>query len=73
MKILKIIWKAILVIVVIALILAAIVFLFLNFAPSVGKSPDKKERTEFEGRSKRYYDGQFHNASEVRTMSGVPS
>ena len=69
-KTLRKIWKAVLVFAVMALVLAAAVFLFLNFYPSVGKSPNRKERAELEGRSKRYFDGQFHNENEVRTMSG---
>ncbi|MBQ3373403.1 MAG: MBL fold metallo-hydrolase [Oscillospiraceae bacterium] len=71
MKLLKCAGKAILIIVVTLVILAAIVFLFLNFSPSVGKAPGKSERAELEKRSKHYYDGKFHNENAVTTMTGA--
>ena len=70
MKILRIAGKAILIIVLVAVILAAMILMFLNFYPSVGKSPDKNERAALEGRSKQYHDGQFHNENEISTMTG---
>ena len=70
MKLLKYTGKAILIIALTVAILAAIVYLFLNFYPSVGKVPDKSERAELEKRSKHYDDGQFHNENAVATMTG---
>ena len=70
MKLLKYAGKAILIIALTAVMLAAIILLFLNLYPSVGKYPDKNERAELGKRSKHYSDGQFHNENAVTTMTG---
>ena len=70
MKLLKHAGKAILIIALVVVILAAIILLFLNLYPSVGMYPDKGERAELEKRSKHYYGGQFHNENAVATMTG---
>ena len=70
MKVLRAAGKVILALLLLLLILAASILLFLNFCPSVGKTPDKAEREALEGKSKQYRDGQFRNAGEVSTMSG---
>lgn len=69
-KILRSAGKILLILVLAVIILTAIVILFLNFCPSVGKTPDENERAEFERKSRRYENGQFHNENEVSTMTG---
>ena len=44
--------------------------LFLWFYPSVGNYPDGKECRSFADRTDLFFDGQFHNEEDVRTMSG---
>ena len=70
MKIWKTAGKIILALTLTVVLLAVIVLVFLYTWPSVGKAPDKAERAELEGKSKRYYDGQFHNENAVSTMTG---
>ena len=70
MMILKIAGRVLLMIALVVVILAAAVFLFLRFWPSVGKLPNRDEREALAGRLKRYDSGQFHNENEVSTMSG---
>ncbi len=72
-SVLKTAGKWVLILVLAIVLLAAVVLLFLNFWPTVGKIPDKEERAELEGRSKRYQDGRFHNENEVSTMTGKAS
>ena len=67
---LRMITKGILILVLAAAALAAAVLAFLYLWPSVGRMPDRAERAELERSSMHYYDGQFHNENEVRTMIG---
>lgn len=72
-NVLKTVGKWVLILVLAVILLAAVVLLFLNFWPTVGKVPDKEEREELEERSKRYQNGRFHNENEVSTMTGSSS
>ena len=69
-KILKICGKVLLGIVIALLVVILIVWLFLNFYPSVGKTPNKKMQESFAKKTNRFYDGQFHNENEFTVMTG---
>ena len=69
-KVLKSLGKGILAAALVLVILAVTVLLFLRFWPSVGKFSDREERAALEEKSKRYYDGKFHNEKAVSTMTG---
>ena len=61
------VFKAILILALTAVIAAAVGLAFLRFWPSVGRMPD---RDELEQRSVHYQDGKFHNEHETTTMTG---
>ena len=64
------VFKAIVILVLAAVILAAVGLAFLRFWPSVGKTPGRDERAELERISAHYRDGKFHNEHETPTMTG---
>ena len=64
------VFKAILILALAAVIAAAAGLAFLRFWPSVGRMPDRDERSELEQRSVHYQDGKFHNEHETATMTG---
>ena len=64
------VFKAIAILVLAAVIVAAVGLAFLRFWPSVGRGPDKNERAELERRCAHYSDGAFHNEHETATMTG---
>ncbi len=66
------VFKAILILALIAVIAAAVGLAFLRFWPSVGRTPDRDERAELERRCAHYSDGAFHNEHETATMTGKP-
>ena len=66
------VFKAILILALAVVILAAVGLAFLRFWPSVGRTPDRDERAELEQRSMHYQDGKFHNEHETSTMTGKP-
>lgn len=45
-------------------------WLFLNFYPSVGKTPSKEMQATFAQKTEWFYDGQFHNENEFTVMTG---
>ena len=69
MNLLKIFGKIIIIIICLIIVIALIAVLFLMFYPSVGKLPDKAARDEFATKTKRYYDGKFHNENDTSTMT----
>ena len=70
MKIMKTAFIVILALLIVLLFIAAAVFLFLRFFPSVGKVPDKDEQKLLQEKSGQYDAGSFHNENTVRTMTG---
>ena len=70
-KILKICGKILLGIVITVLIIILGVLLFLEFWPSVGKTPDKKMLESFVKKTELFYDGQFHNENAYSVMTGT--
>ena len=66
------VFKAILILALIAVLLFAVGLAFLRFWPSVGRTPDRDERAELEQRCAHYSDGAFHNEHETATMTGKP-
>lgn len=70
MKWLKILVRIILAAAALLLLIVAAVILFLYFYPPVGQLPGKNEQAALEKESDRYFDGQFHNANAVNTMTG---
>ena len=71
MKALKICGKVLLCILVVLLIFVLLVWLFLNFWPAVGKTPDKDMQAEFAQNAELFYDGQFHNENPFTVMTGT--
>ncbi|MCR5803084.1 MAG: MBL fold metallo-hydrolase [Clostridia bacterium] len=69
MKMLKVIGIVLLILIIVILVILCAVLIFLFFAPSVGKLPDKSERESFSSKNDLYYDGKFHNENDVTTMS----
>ena len=72
MKVLKICGIILLVILIILFVAVAAVWLFLNFYPTVGKTPNKAAQEFFAQRTDRFYDGQFHNENDYSVMTGTP-
>ena len=70
MQIIKTAFIVILALLIVLLFIAAAVFLFLRFFPSVGKVPDKDEQKLLQEKSGQYDAGAFHNENAVRTMTG---
>lgn len=70
MKILKIFGKILLIIAIILLVVLIAALLFLNFYPSIGKTPNKEMQDIFAQKSELFYDGQFHNENEFTVMTG---
>ena len=70
MKILKICGKILLFLVLILLVILLLVWFFLEFYPSVGKTPDKEMQEGFAQITDLFYDGQFHNENEFTVMTG---
>lgn len=66
------VFKAIAIFALAAVILLAVGLAFLRFWPSVGRTPDRDERAELEQRCAHYSDGAFHNEHETATMTGKP-
>ena len=64
------VFKAILILALAAVIATAAGLAFLRFWPSVGRMPDRDERSELEQSSVHYQDGKFHNEHETATMTG---
>lgn len=52
------------------LLIAAIVLLFLNFFPSVGKVPEAEEQRVLGEKSGQYDGSAFHNENTVHTLTG---
>ena len=73
MSVLKAIGYILLTILLILLVLAGGVILFLRFYPSVGKLPSEEEQIGLDKKTKRHFDGQFHNENEVSPMTGERS
>ena len=66
------VFKAILILALGVVILAAVGLAFLRFWPSVGRTPDRDERAAWEQSSAHYSGGAFHNEHETATMTGKP-
>ena len=64
------VFKAILILALAVVILAAVGLAFLRFWPSVGRTPDRDERAAWDQSSAHYSDGAFHNEHETATMTG---
>ncbi len=47
----------------------AFVWLFLTFAPQIGRAPDSSSRQAFALKTPLFYDNQFHNAKSTRVMT----
>ena len=71
-KILIICGKILLGIVITVLIVILGILLFLEFWPSVGKTPDKEMRESFAKKTELFYDVQFHNENAYSVMTGTP-
>ena len=72
MKLLRFFGKLLLVLALALLALAAGVWAFLTWAPSVGRSPDKAELAARAAKAGLPYDGRFHNENERPVMTGEP-
>lgn len=72
MKVFKICRKVLLTFFIILAVIAAIAYLFVEFYPTIGKTPGKTERENYAARTAAYYDGQFHNENEYHVMTGRP-
>lgn len=70
--ILKTIGKIVLAILLIALAAVLLVLAFLFVYPSVGSTPDKRERERLNQRSDHFSDGQFRNEHSVAMMDAEP-
>lgn len=72
-KFLKISARILIVILIIILVICAGTFLFLEFYPGVGKTPDKEMQRKFAEKTELFYDSQFHNENNFRTMTEEPN
>ena len=70
-KALKVCGKILLGIVIAVLIVILGVWLFLEFWPSVGNTPDKEMQESFAQKTELFYDGQFHNENAYSVMTGT--
>ncbi len=69
-KILKIGGIVLLSIIGLLLVIILAVWLFLEFYPSVGKTPNKEMQESFAQKTELFYDGEFHNENEFTVMTG---
>lgn len=70
MKALKICKKILLIILIVVVVVIIFAFLFLQFYPGIGKTPDKDMQEKFANENKLFYDGEFHNENDFTLMTG---
>ena len=52
-----------------ALVLLFVAFMFIEFYPGIGKTPDKAMRKSFEQKTELFYNKQFHNENTVEVLT----
>lgn len=73
MRKLKTCGKIGLILIVALLIILLAAYLFITFYPAFGDTPGKAKREEYEKRTQRFFDKEFHNELDFEVMTGTPS
>lgn len=45
-----------------------LIYLVLNFYPSIGRTPNQKKQEEYANRTELYYDNKFHNIKNIKLI-----
>ena len=70
MKTLKVVMKVLLILAIVVIVIIVAVLLFLEFSPTVGKMPGKKDKARFASLTSQFHDGKFNNENATSTMTG---
>ena len=70
MKTLKVVMKILLILAIVVVVILLAVVLFLEFSPTVGKMPGKKDKARFASLTSQFHDGKFNNENSTSTMTG---